>query len=100
MDESFKQSVPMIRVPYIQAQRVYRHYRPEQFHAMIDTGSDVTIISHNFYPAQYSKDLKRPIQILVASGQTSQLSKAVFGQFIDIYDDATKAHKTLPLYLR
>jgi len=64
---------------------------------MIDTGSDVTIISHNSYPAQYWKDLRRPIQILVASGKVSQLSKVVFRQFISIYDGATKAHKILPL---
>jgi len=64
---------------------------------MIDSSSDVTIISHNCYPAQYWKDPKRPIQILVASGQVSQLSKAIFGQFIGIYDDATKADKILPL---
>ena len=87
----------MIIVPYIQVQLIYRHYKPEKFHAMIDTGSDVTIISHNCYPTQYWKDLKRPIQILVASGAVSQLSKAVFGQFVDIYDDATKDHKILPL---
>ena len=75
----------MIRVPYIQVQLVYRHYKPEQFHAMSDTGSDVTLVSQACYPAQYWKDLKRPIQILVASGQVSQLSKAVFRKFIGIY---------------
>jgi len=48
MDELFKQFVLMIRVSYMQVQLVYRHYKPENFHAMIDTGSDVTIISHNF----------------------------------------------------
>ena len=64
---------------------------------MIDIGSDVTIISHNCYPARYKKDLKWPIQILLASGQVSQLSKAVFEQFIGIYDVATKNHKILPL---
>jgi len=79
MDESFKLYELMIRVPHIQVQLVYRHYKPEQFHAMIDTGSDVTLVSQACYPAQYWKDLKRPIQILVASGQVSQLSKAVFG---------------------
>ena len=64
---------------------------------MIDTGSDVTLISQGCYPAQYWKDLKRPIQILVALGQVSLLSKAVFGQFIGIYDDTTKDDKILPL---
>jgi len=97
MDESFKPTGVMIRVPYIQVQLVYRHFKPKQFHAVIDTGSDVTIISQNCYPAQYWKDLKRPIQILIASGVVSQLSKAVFGQFIGIYDDATHDHKILPL---
>jgi len=97
MDELFKLYELMIRVPHIQVQLVYRHYKPEQFHAMIDTGSDVTLVSQACYPAQYWKDLKRPIQILVASGQVSQLSKAVFGQFIGIYDDTTKDHKILPL---
>ena len=97
MDELFKLYEPMIRVPYIQVQLVYRHYKPEHFHAMIDTGSDVTLISKGCYPTQYWKDLKRPIQILVASGQVSQLSHAVFGQFIGIYDANTKTHKILPL---
>ena len=64
---------------------------------MIDTGLDVTLISKGCYPTQYWKDLQRPIQILVACGQLTQLSKAVFGQFIGIYDDATKAYKILPL---
>jgi len=95
MDESFKHSVLMIRVPYTQVQLIYRHYKPEKFHVMIDTGSNVTIISHNCCPAQYWKDLKRPIQILVAFGQVSQLSQAVFGQFIGIYNDTTKDHKIL-----
>ena len=74
MDELSKLYKLMIRAPHIQVQLVYRHYKPEQFHAMIDTGSDVTIVSQAYYPAQYWKDLKRPIQILVASGQVSQLS--------------------------
>jgi len=64
---------------------------------MIDTVSDVTIISRNCYPAEYRKDLKRPIQILVAFGQISQLSQAVFGQFTGINDNTTKDHKILPL---
>jgi len=64
---------------------------------VIDTGSDVTLISAGCYPAQYWKDLKRPIQIVVASGQLTQLPKAAFGQFIGICDDAIKAHKILPL---
>jgi len=87
----------MIRVPYIQVQLVYHHYKSKQFHAMIDTGSDVSLISKGCYPAQYWKDLKRPIQILVASSQVSQLSHAVFGQFIGLYDANTKAYKILPL---
>ena len=58
MDESFKLYELMIRVPYIQVQLVYRHYKPEQFHAMIDTGSDVTLVSQACYLAQYWKDLK------------------------------------------
>ena len=70
----------MIRVPYIQVQLVYWHYKLEPFHAMIDTGSNVTLI-----------------QILVASGQVSQLSHAVFGQFIGIYNASTKDHKILLL---
>ena len=87
----------MIRVPYIQVQLVYRHFKPEPFHAMIDTGSDVTLISQNCYPSQYWKDLKKPIQILVASGQLTQLTKATFGQFIGVYDATTKDHKIIPL---
>ena len=70
----------MIRVPYIQVQLVYRHFTPEPFHAMIDTGSDVTLISQNCYPPLYWKDHKKPIQILVASGQLTQLTKAAFGR--------------------
>ena len=87
----------MIRVPYIQVQLVYRHYKPEPFHAMIDTGSDVTLISQNCYPPKYWKDLKKPIQLLVASGQLTQLTKAAFGQFIGIYDATTNDHKLIPL---
>ena len=64
---------------------------------MIDTGSDVTLISQNCYPPQYWKDLNKPIQILVASGQVTQLTKATFGQFIGIYDATTKDHKIIPL---
>ena len=97
MEILFKQYEPMIRVPHIQVQLIYRHHTPERFHAMIDTGSDVTLISGGCYPTQYWKDLKRPIQILVASGQLTQLSKAVLGQCIGIYDDAPKAHKIIPL---
>ena len=87
----------MIRVPHIQVQLVYRHFEPEPFHAMIDTGSDVTLISQNCYPPQYWKDLKKPIQFLVASGQLTQLTKATFGLFIGIYDATSKDHKILPL---
>jgi len=87
----------MIRVPYIQVQLVYRHFKPEPFYAMIDTGSDVTLISQNCYPTQYWKDLKKSIQILVASGQLTQLTKATFGQFIGIYDATTNDHQILPL---
>ena len=57
MDELFKLYELMIRVPHVQVQ-----------HAMIDTGSDVTLVSQAYYPAQHWKDLKYPIQILVASG--------------------------------
>jgi len=64
---------------------------------MINTGSDVTLISKGFYPTQYWKDLNRPIQIMVASGQVSQLSHAVFGQFLRIYDPNTKPHEILRL---
>ena len=64
---------------------------------MIDTGSDVTLISKGCYPTQYWKDLNRPIQIMVASGQVSQLSHAVFEQFLRIYDPNTKAHEILRL---
>jgi len=49
----FKQYELMIRVPYIQVQLVYRHHRSEHFHAMIDTVSDVALISVGCYPAQY-----------------------------------------------
>ena len=94
---SIKQSALMIRVSYTQVQLVYRHFKPEPFHAKIDTGSDVTVISQNCYPSQYWKDLKKPIQILVALGQLTQLTKATFGQFIGIYDATTKDHKILPL---
>jgi len=85
----------MIRVPYIQVQLVYRHFKLKPFHAVIDTGSDVTLISQNCYPTQHWKDLKKPIQILVASGQLTQLTKATFGQFIGIYDATTKDHNIL-----
>ena len=71
MDDLFKLCEPMIRVPYIQVQLVYWHYKLEHFHAMIDTGSDVVLISKGFYPTQYWKDLERAIQIMVASGQVS-----------------------------
>jgi len=64
---------------------------------MIDTGSNVTLISQNCYPPQYWKDLKKPIQILVAFGKLTQLTKATFGQFIGIYDATTKDHKIVPL---
>jgi len=87
----------MIRVPYIQVQPVYQHFKPKPFHAMIGTGSDVTLISQNCYPPQYWKDLKKPIQILVASGQLTQLTKATFGQFIGLYDATIRDHKILPL---
>jgi len=94
---SFKKSALTIRVPYIEVQLVYRHFKAEPFHAMIDTGSDVTLISQNCYPTQYWKDLKKPIQILVASGQLTLLTKATFGQFIGVYDATTKDHNILPL---
>jgi len=68
----------MIKVLYIQVQLVYLHFKAEPFHVMIDTGSDVTLISQNCYPPEYWKDLKEPIQILVASGQLTQLTKATF----------------------
>ena len=57
MEILFKQYEPMIRVTCIQVQLVYRHHRLEPFHAMIDTGSNVTLISKVCYPAQYWKDL-------------------------------------------
>ena len=71
MDELFNLYEPMIRVSYIQVPLVYRHYKSEKFHAMTDTGSDVTLVLQACYPAQYWKDLKRPIQISVVSGQVS-----------------------------
>jgi len=43
----------MIRVPYIQVELVYRFHKPTWFHAMIDTGSDVTMASANSYPERY-----------------------------------------------
>ena len=93
----FKQFALLIRVSYTQLQLVSRHFKPEPFHAMIDTGSNVTLISQNCYPPQYWKDLKKPIQILVAFGKLTQLTKATFGQFIGIYDATTKDHKIVPL---
>jgi len=87
----------MIRVPYIKVQLVYRYQKPEWFHAMINTGSDVTMVSAHSYPERYWRDLKKPIQIMVASGQLTQFTKAVFGQFITIHDTSTGTHKIMPL---
>jgi len=64
---------------------------------MIDTGSDVTMISSQSYPDRYWKDLQKPIQVVVASGQLTTLTKAVFGQFIAIHDNIIGKHKILPL---
>jgi len=93
----FKLAEPMIRVPYIQVELVYRFHKPEWFHAMIDTRSDVTMASVNSYPERYWKELHKPLQVVVASGQIAQLTKAVFGQFIAILDSTTGQHKIMPL---
>ena len=59
----------MIRVPYIKVELVYKHHKPEWFDAMIGTGSDVTMASDDSYPERYWKDLRKPLQVVVASGQ-------------------------------
>lgn len=87
----------MIRVPYVKVELVYRYHKPERFHAMIDTGSDVTMVSANAYPERYWKNLRKPLQVDVASGQIIKLTKAVFGQFIAIHDTPTGSDKILPL---
>jgi len=87
----------MIRVRYIQVELVYRFYKPTWFHAMIDIGSDVTMASANSYPERYWKDLHKPLQVIVASGQIARLTKAVFGQFIAIRDSGNGEHKIMPL---
>ena len=87
----------MIRVPYIKVELAYRHHKPKWFHAMIDTGSNVTTTSTNSYPERYWKDLRKPLQVVVASGQITWLTKAVFGQFIAISDTISGTQKNLPL---
>jgi len=76
---------------------VYRYHKPKWFHAMIDTGSDVTMVSTSSYPEWYWKDLHKPLQEVVASGQITRLTKVVFGQFIAIHDVSTGTHKIMPL---
>ena len=44
---------------------------------------------------RYWRDLKKPIQIVVASGQLTRLTKAVFGQFIAIHDTSIGTHKIM-----
>ena len=64
---------------------------------MIDPGSDVTMASANSYPDHYWKDLHKPLQVIIASGQIAWLTKAVFGQFIAILDSTTGQPKIMPL---
>jgi len=97
MVHSFKPLGPIIRVPYMKVELVYRYHKPEWFYAMIDTNSDVTMASANSYLERYWKDLRTPLQIVVASGQITKLTKAMFGQFIAIYDVTTGTHKIMPL---
>ncbi|KAJ8448727.1 hypothetical protein Cgig2_011348 [Carnegiea gigantea] len=87
----------MIRVPNIKVELVYRFHKSEWFHAMIDTESDVTIVSANSYPERYWKDLHKPLQVVVASGQVTRLTKVVFGQFIAIHDTQSGQSKIMPL---
>ena len=87
----------MIRVPYIQVELVYRFHKPTCFHAMIHTDSDVAMASANSYPERYWKDLHKPLQVTVASGQIAKLTKAVFGQLIAILDSTIGEHKIMPL---
>ena len=86
----------MIRVPYINVELVYRYHKPKWFHATIDTRSDVTVVSSSSYPERYWNDLHKPLKVVVASGQITQLIKAVFGQFIAIRDVSTGTHKIVP----
>ena len=87
----------MNKVPYIPIQLVYRHHKPEWFHAMIDTGSDVTMVSANTFPDRYWQTLRKPLQVVVASGQITTLHKAVFGQFLSLKDSLTQTYKVIPL---
>jgi len=64
---------------------------------MIGNGSDVTMISFQSYPKQYLKDVCKPIQVIVASGQFTTLTKAVLGQYIALHDTTTGTHKIVPL---
>ena len=84
----------MIRLPYIKVELVYRYHKPKWFRAMIDTGSDVTMVSTQPYPERYRKDLRKPPQVSLASGQ---ITKAVFGQLIATHDTTTNMHKIMPL---
>jgi len=97
MVHSFKPLGLMIRVPYVKVELVYMYHKLEWFHAMIDTGSDVTMASANTYLGRYWKDLRKPLQIVIASGQITRLTKAVFGQFFAIHDVTTGTHKIMPL---
>lgn len=87
----------MIRLSYIKVEIVYRYQKPKWFHAMIDTGSDVTMVSTQSYPERYRKDHRKPLQVVLASGQITKLTKAVFGQLIAIHDTTTDMHKIMPL---
>ena len=86
----------MIKVPYIKVELVYRYHKPEWFHAMINIGSYVTMVSSRSDPEQYWKELRKPLKVVVAFGQITKLTKAVFGQFIAIDDITTGAHKIIP----
>ena len=87
----------MIRVPYIKVELAYRYHKPEWFHAMIDIASDITVASAQSHLERFWKDLRKPLQVVVASGHITKSTKAVFGQFTAIHDTATGTRKILPL---
>ena len=87
----------MIRVPYINVELTYRYHKPEWFHAMIDIASDITMASAQSHLERFWKDLRKPLQVVVAYGHITKSTKAVFGQFIAIHDTATGTRKILPL---
>jgi len=50
MVPSFRPFEPMINVPYIKDELVYRYHKPEWFNAMVDTGSNAIMVSSHSYP--------------------------------------------------